>query len=478
VREERVDVCIIGSGAGGAVVAHEAARRGLRTLVLERGPYVRSAEMTASEAEMIPRLYKDGGMQLNTSLDFFILQGSCVGGSTVVSNMVLMRADDDVFARWARRGAALDLEEIRTAYDHIERVLDARPAQASAISKSTALFEKGARAIGLSPQRMLKALGDCLACGNCNIGCEFGVKRSALTTFVRWAEEEGARVLPDTTVDRVRLRRGEVDFVEATSGADGARLRIYAKTVIVAAGAIGSSAVLLASGLTRNVGTRLSFNVGAMMVADFDEPLDAYDADQMTSYIRADGYLIEATHNPLMSAALTTPGWLSEHAELMRRSRHLAYAGAMVGSEPVGRVVMSRWMGHEETRFTATPRDMGVLREGLKTIARTFFAAGARRVLLPTESFTELGSARDIGVIDEKIRTMRDVQCGSSHPQGGNPMSDDPALGVVDTRFAVHGARGLFVCDASVFPDSIEVNPMHTTMALATLGAARILASA
>jgi choline dehydrogenase-like flavoprotein len=225
------------------------------------------------------------------------------------------------------------------------------------------------------------------------------------------------------------------------------------------------------------VGTRLSFNIGSMVVADFEEPLDAYDADQMTTYVRTGGYLIEATHNPVLSAALTTPGWLDEHGTLMRRSRHLAYAGAMVGSEPTGRVVMSRWTGHEETRFQATARDMGILREGLKTIARTFFAAGSRSVFLPTGTFTALRSPSDVGVIDARVRRMRDLQCGSSHPQGGNPMSDDPELGVVDTGFAVHGTQGLFVCDASVFPDSIEVNPMHTIMALAALGADRILAT-
>jgi choline dehydrogenase-like flavoprotein len=477
LRTERVDVCVIGSGAGGAVVAHEAARRGLSTLVLERGPYLRTAAMSTDEIEMIPRLFKDGGMQLNTSLDLFILQGSCVGGSTVVSNMVLMRADDSVFGRWARRGAALDLQQVHAGYDAIEGLLGARVAEPSAASRSTQLFERGARSLGLDPRRMLKALGSCVACGNCNIGCAFGTKRSALTTFVPWAEEAGARILAETSVERIRVTRGQLDHVEATCGADREPLRIFAKKVVLAAGAIGSSAVLLASGLRRNVGRRLSFNVGAMMVADFDEVLDSYDADQMTTYLRQDGYLIEPTHNPIMSAALTTPGWLNQHSDLMRRSRHLAYAGAMVGSSPVGRVVMSRWMGHEETRFQATDRDLTVLREGLKTIARTFFAAGARRVFLPTETFTELTSARDVNVIDARIRRMRDVQCGSSHPQGGNAMSDDPELGVVDTDFAAHGAKGLFVCDASVFPDSVEVNPMNTVMALAKLGSQRIFAS-
>jgi choline dehydrogenase-like flavoprotein len=439
---------------------------------------MRPSDMTATEVEMIPRLYKDGGMQLNTSLDFFILQGSCGGGSTVVSNMVLMRAEDEIFQRWASRGADLDRAAVHAAYTAVEQILEARRAPASWSSRSTQLFETGARAIGLAPQRMLKALGDCRACGNCNIGCTFDAKRSVLSTFIRWAERDGAQIIPDTNVERVRLKRGRVEHVEATTGPRREPLRVRARAVIIAAGAIGSSAVLLASGLRRNVGRRLSFNAGAMMVAEFDEVLDAFDADQMTTYVKTEQCLIEATHNPLMSAALTTPGWMGQHGDLMRKSRHLAYAGTMVGSEPTGQVVMSPWFGHEETRFRATARDMHFLREGMKTIARIFFAAGARQVVLPTALFTTLRSIDEIGLIDERVKTMRDIQCGSSHPQGGNAMSDDPELGVVDTGFAVHGTEGLFVCDASVFPDSVEVNPMNTIMALAHMGAPRILAAA
>jgi choline dehydrogenase-like flavoprotein len=325
---------------------------------------------------------------------------------------------------------------------------------------------------------MLKALGDCHACGNCNIGCTFDTKKSALSTFIRWAEADGARVLPDTDVQRVLMHRGRATGVEALVGPERTPLQIDARITVVSAGAIGSSAVLLQSGLRHNVGTRLSFNAGAMVVAEFDEALDAYDSDQMTRYLKTDEYLIEATHNPLMSAALTTPGWMGDHGALMRRSRHLAYAGAMVGTAPVGRVVMSRWFGHEETRFRPTDDDMRRLRAGLTTVARVFFAAGARRVLLPTEEFIELHSPAQLDVIEKRIRSLRDVQCGSSHPQGGNPMSDDPALGVVDSKLRVHGVDGLFVCDASVFPDSVEVNPMNSIMALAHHRAPDILAYA
>ena len=133
---------------------------------------------------------------------------------------------------------------------------------------------------------MLKALGDCKGCGNCNIGCSFGTKRSALTTFIPWAEKDGARILADTTVLRLNRRGSTIEYLDAVAGPYREPVRVHARAFVVAGGAIGSSAILLASGIKKNVGTRVSFNVGGMMVAEFDERLDAYDCDQMTTYIR------------------------------------------------------------------------------------------------------------------------------------------------------------------------------------------------
>ena len=90
---ECVDLAIVGSGPAGAVMAHEAARRGKRCLVLERGPRVDSTGVHAHMQELhtIPRLYKDGGLFLTAEMDMFILQGTCVGGSSMLANMVMMR---------------------------------------------------------------------------------------------------------------------------------------------------------------------------------------------------------------------------------------------------------------------------------------------------------------------------------------------------------------------------------------------------
>ncbi len=475
---ETCDVCIIGSGAGGSVVACRAAQAGRSVLLVERGPYVRPSQMNDREIEMIPLLYKDGGLQMNTGMDMFILQGTCVGGSTTLSNMVMMRAPDDVLSSWNRFGAELDLAVFSRSYETIEREIGAAYADLAHTSGSTKRFIEGARSLGLSPRRMRKALGDCRGCGNCNIGCAFDTKRGALATYIPWAERYGARVLADTEVDRIETRGREAVALHVRSGKTRERRRIVAKQVVVAAGAINSSALLLKSGLRRNVGERVSFNGGSMMVAEFDEPLDGYDADQMTWFLQGDGFIVEPTHNPLMSAALTTPGWFEEHATLMRRQRHLAYAGSLVSTGATGRVVQSPFWGYEETRFRPGPVEVADVKRGLKLISEVFFAAGARRLILPTHRFVAIRSPREISQIDEHVVSTRRFSFGSAHPQGGNAMSANPRAGVVDENFAVHGFDNLFVCDASVFPSSVTVNPIATVMALADYAAPRILARA
>ena len=111
-------------------------------------------------------------------------------------------------------------------------------------------------------------------------------------------------------------------------------------------------------------------------------------------------------------------------------------------------------------------------------LARLFFAGGATAVYPSTFADVELDAARyapggrgdPIRIrteLDRVIRSARDLTLNSAHPQGGNAMSDDRGYGVVNSRFQVHDRAGLYVCDASVFPTTIGINPQLTIMALA-----------
>jgi choline dehydrogenase-like flavoprotein len=198
----------------------------------------------------------------------------------------------------------------------------------------------------------------------------------------------------------------------------------------------------------------------------------------MTVFLKGDGYVVEATHNPPMSMALTTPGWFAEHGALMEAGRRLSYAGVLVATQPVGRVVHSRAFGHEEVHFKLPARDLATLQRGIRSVAQVLFEAGVEEVILPNHQLTRLRSALECGQVTSAVRNTRDFSFGSAHPQGGNPWSADPSLGVVGDSFAVHGFDNLFVCDASVFPSGVAVNPIETILALSKHAARRILARA
>jgi choline dehydrogenase-like flavoprotein len=455
-------------------MAWHAARAGLSTIVVEKGPRVQAQDMSSDELRMIPRLYKDGGMQMSSSLDLFILQGNCVGGSTLLSNMVLLRADQKVFERWRSFGAAIDDASMQHSYDTVEKDLGAAVPHPHNISETTRRFVDSARQLGRDPKWMLKALGDCVGCGLCNVGCSFDTKQSSQASHLAWAEAQGARVLDSTDVVRVLHNKGVALGLEAVQGRGKERVCITARVIVIAAGAIGSSALLLRSGIRRNVGTRLSFNAASAVTADFSDVVDGFDADQMTAYLLGQGWLLEATHNPLMSAALTTPGWGADHGDQMRRTRHLAYVGSIVPTEPVGKVVWSPWFGHEEVVFHMPESDLRNLEAGLREAARILLNAGAQHVSLPLHQLRRVSRQSELDDVRPWLSSAKDFAMGSAHPQGGNPISDDPARGVVDSDLRVHGFDNLFVCDASVFPSSVGVNPLDTIFALVQLAAPKI----
>jgi choline dehydrogenase-like flavoprotein len=475
---ERVDLAVVGSGPGGAVIAHEAAKRGLSVLVLERGPYVEPERLDMHELRTIPKLYKDGGMFLTAEMDMFILQGNCLGGSSMLANMVMMRPDDHVFDEWQAFGADVSREMLEPLFDEIERELSVQPAAAYNVSPSSALFKAAAERLGLGPRYMNKALGNCDGCGYCNVACTIDSKKSALSTYLRWACAAGARVLCEADVQRIETRRGEARALEVRVGRARERLRVEARQIVIAGGAISSSSLLLQSGIRKNVGTRVSFNAAAMVVGQFPFAVNGWDGDQMTVFLQGDGYVVEATHNPPMSMALTTPGWFSEHSELMARSHRLGYAGVLVATEPVGRVVQSRAFGHEEVHFKLPPQNLATLRRGIHRVADVLFEAGAEKIVLPSHRLTTVRSRDEYHRIQDSVSDTRKFSLGSAHPQGGNPWSVDPEIGVVDDSFAVHGYDNLFVSDASVFPSGVGVNPIESILALSKLASRRILARA
>jgi choline dehydrogenase-like flavoprotein len=155
----------------------------------------------------------------------------------------------------------------------------------------------------------------------------------------------------------------------------------------------------------------------------------------------------------------------------MRRYPHLSCIGVVVGSQRNGRVRLGRFGKGMRLDYEPTEADLRLMIKGTKLAARIHFASGAKRVMPMTFLSRSYHSLDEVDELDEIVRDNTDIGLHTSHPQGGNAVSRDPRKGVVDESFRVHGTENVYVCDASVFPSSITVNPQLTVMAVADYAA-------
>jgi choline dehydrogenase-like flavoprotein len=482
------DVCIVGSGAGGAIVAYELAKHDLDVLVLERGRYVEPRCFDDNEVGMIGKLYADGVMQQTEDFNFTVLQGSCVGGSTTVNNAVCFRPPDDVLERWndpSTNDAGLDLPGLRDSVEHIVRFLPVTPQPEDILNPSAGRYVEGAQIAGLAPGKLKVGVVDanicgCLGCGYCNIGCAYGAKLSMLDRVLPEGQKKGSlRIVADCEVERIRTVSGRPRHVDGLLAKvrNGPRVRVTAKRYVLSAGAVGSSYLLLKSHVAPDlpVGRRLCFNMGAPLTAEFEDVQNAYAGLQISHYgiPRDNGFVFETWFNPPVAQALNMPGWFEQHFENMQRYRRLAAVGVLVGTAGNARVTQAL-TGGPGIDYTPAKRDLTTLARGLRMLAEILFAGGAERVMLNSWGYEELTNRGQLEWIDRIALEPGYLALGTGHPQGGNAMSKDPCKGVVGPDFRVHGYDNLYIADASVIPTSLTVNPQLTVMGLAHVAAQRM----
>jgi choline dehydrogenase-like flavoprotein len=479
------DAVVIGSGAAGAIVAYRLAEAERSVLVLERGRHVDPSEFSEDEVTQISDLYADGALQLSRDFSFQVLQGMCVGGSTVINNAVCFDLPDHVLRHWngPEHEAGLDPDRLGRSIATVREWLRVRRPPSAHLQGGAEKFLEGARKLGLteppySVDVVEANISDCPGSGYCNIGCPFGTKLSMLDKVLPEGQEqfgERLRILPECHAERIESTDGRAQAVLARTS-DGRRLRVKADTVVVSAGAIASSWLLMQSKICRRrAGQSLCFNMASPITAEFEEELDSFDGVQISHYLQPPaerGFVMETWFNPVVSQALNMPGWLDDHRRNMGRFRHLTAAGVLVGTTTAARL-RPALTGGVDIVYTPAREDVETLVDALKLLGRIYLAAGASRVMPSTFQFHAFGSDGELDQLDAYKRKGNRgyLSIGTGHPQGGNPISSDAAKGVVDPSLRVHGFSNLFVCDASVFPSATTVNPQLTVMALADYAA-------
>ena len=485
MKVERCAVAIVGSGAGGGTVAQALAPlvgQGKRVLVLERGPRFHDADFTGNEREMAGALYAEAGGFLTADGTMTLAFARGYGGSTIVYTGTSLRAPGRVIRRWSVPG--LDSEDLdRRCGKYLEQN-GARLLPAELLNDNNRLFAAGAAKAGLHAEQFPLNLRGCRGSSLCNLGCPNAAKQGTNRVQLPSAERQGVEVVTRAEVRRVGERCLEVVVSGRPAGGKGAdpewppgAYRIEADCIVLAGGVLGTTPLLLASGLAglpKRVGAGFTCHPAHILVAEHLRPISNDVGHPKSYYVdRAaqEGYVLETCmYFPFITAKNLT-GFGAGHSALMQAFPRLQMILVLACDKavPENRIAIDRH-GDPVVHYRFTEPVISSMVAATRAATRIFFAAGALRVHAPSAE-PPLLEAWEEPRIEQRIHREHfrtgTISVSAAHLMGGCGMGAGPADSVTDARGRVHGRPWLRVADASLFPDALEINPYVTIMALA-----------
>jgi len=488
----RADYIIIGSGAGGSVVAAALAKRGFEVLVLEKGYDCPAGESGLGELDGMQRYFLNQGVLATKDLGITLLAGSAVGGGTTVNWTTCMRPPAHVFEEWQSQHQLHDwsCSLFEQLYSEVEQEMgitnDTDPP-----NRPNELLEVGCASIGMKPGRTLRNVAGCKKrCGHCTFGCPYGAKRSTPHTYLAHASQHGMRLLPRANVRKII----SVDQVEGYyTGVDGQAYSLTAqagRAIVLAAGALETPALLMRSFHLPQAGRNLCLHPTAVVFGHYKESVNPWQGAPQSVFcdellnLDGQGYgvLLEtpALYPGLGASALPWEGQY-EHWELMKRLRSAAAFLAIARDCRAGWIRLGS-DGEPIYHYHLDRKTGEHLLEGMRTLLTTHFEAGAVEAWTlhqPPLSFTcEMFAGRRGETIDWPPQLfdyeVNRLPLYSAHQMGTCRASGSRARSVTDPTGKVWGKSNLYVADAGLLPTALGVNPMLTIMAAAKWVASHI----
>ncbi|OFV87019.1 MAG: glucose-methanol-choline oxidoreductase [Acidobacteria bacterium RBG_16_68_9] len=455
------DAVIVGAGVSGSFIANELVQAGMTCVLLEAGRSFTKDTYPRKEIDANSLLYWGGGIELNTDASIGFLRPKAVGGGSIVNQALLDRFDDSAFDAWREESGVsfLTRRELDPWYDRAAAEISIQTVPEEYRNGNAEVFRKGFEHNGYRCAPLVRAQGDCrFADGNCCIeclmGCRIDSKQSTPVTVLKRAQEAGLHVVSEFEARQVEERNGTVTV--GGVGADQSSTSYRGKILVLAAGAIGNSRLLLASGFAKRLpalGHNFYTHPQYMILGRYDEPINAqrgplqsYKSDDPS--FRRSGFKLENVFAPPVAIAMLLPGFGSAHLRCMKDITRLACIEVAVRDTNPGRVRLGRG-GSVRIEKRLNDEDRRRRDRGRDAIRNIFLSTGAREII-------DGGFA--IGL----------------HLMGGCNMGVDPAGSVVSPEFRLHGFHNLYVGDSSIFPNAPGINPSFTIMALSLKAADQI----
>jgi len=480
------EIAVVGTGAGGSVVGAELAEAGRDVLFLEEGGYHPTSSFNPYLAESLPRLYRDaGGTIIMGRPPIPYAEGRCVGGGTVVNGGMAWRPPEEVLDAWEALTGQPDLgpRSMEPLLDRVEARIHAKPQHPASIGDDSRLLEEGARRMGWRYEHNPRAQDRCVGSNQCITGCPTGAKQSTLLGYMPRALSAGARCMTEVRAHQLWIEHGRCvgvlgKAINPSSREEDIDVRVRAKAVVVACGAIQTPFLLLRHRLgrpSRQLGKNFLCHPNTKVVAVYPTDLYAWQGVSQGGQIREfreEGILMAENAVPPGTAAAQIPFLGQEALDLMKRYNAMAMTGVLVEDSHAGTVTRS--FGAPMARYSITRYDHERFLRGVRYLATLHFEMGAEKVILPFSNFHVAESVDDLRHIERTQRSRSTIELFTVHMMGTCRMGSRPERSVVNLDGELWDLPGCYVADASLFPTAVGVNPQVTIMALATRVAQRL----
>ncbi|KAK5110465.1 hypothetical protein LTR62_005816 [Meristemomyces frigidus] len=515
------DVVIVGSGCGGAVAAKTLAEAGLKVIVVEKAYYWPPQHLPMSEDEGFNHLFAGGGALQSDDSSITVLAGSVWGGGGTVNWSASLQTQGYVRREWSRKFGLPHFTS--SAYQNDMDEVCARMGVGTAAiehNKTNSTLLEGARKLGWSAKVVPQNTGGkAHNCGYCTLGCGSCGKKGPSETFLPDAAQAGATFVEGFAVEEVLFERNTISGDKIVSGVKGTwtsrdgnggvsgtdritrTVIIEAPRVICSGGTIATPILLQNSGLTNpHIGRHLHLHPVTFVGAIWDEPVRPWEGSILTSVVNEFENLDGQGYGTKLEACTMLPSvWLPllpwkgglQYKQLAAKMKQMTGYISLARDRYGGKIYTDpNEPQRARIQYTPSAHDKAHILSGVIHLAELLYVQGAREIFTMNphlDPFLRPSSdaAAKIHVSDKanpslndlefqawlaKLRhvglTSPDTPYASAHQMGSCRMGASPQTSVVDSRGRVWETRGLYICDASVFPSASGVNPMVTTMGI------------